>query len=139
MKQFYKFIMSAMIFMYRHTNGSFGGSVAGLPVLLLTTIGRKSGLQRTTPLGFFEDDGNYIISASNAGGDTNPAWFANLQANPKVTLEIKRRHLTAVAEIAAPADRNRLWARLVELAPRYATYQQQTSREIPLIILHPEK
>jgi deazaflavin-dependent oxidoreductase (nitroreductase family) len=108
MKQFYKFIMSAMIFMYRRANGSFGGRVAGFQVLLLTTTGRKSGLPRTPPLGFFEDNGSYIISASNAGGDTNPAWFANVQANPKVMLEIKRRRRTAIAEIAAPADRVRL-------------------------------
>jgi deazaflavin-dependent oxidoreductase (nitroreductase family) len=87
---------------------------------------------------FFEDNGAYIISASNAGGAKNPNWFGNLQANPNVTLEIKGHRVNARAETAAPADRVRLWARLVELSPQYATYQQKTSREIPVIILHPE-
>ena len=139
MKQFYKFMMSFMIFLYRRSNGGIGGSMAGLQVLLLTTTGRKSGLLRTTALGFFEDNGAYIISASNAGGNKNPDWLANLQSNPKVTLEIKGSRINASAETSAPADRQRLWTRLVELAPRYATYQQKTSREIPLVILHPEK
>ena len=73
--------MAIYVFLYRRTGGKFGGKVQGLPVLLLTTNGRKTGKKRVTPLGYFEYDGYYVISASNAGFDTNPAWFYNLKSH----------------------------------------------------------
>ena len=129
--------MAAMVGLYRRTGGSFGGKVQGLPVLLLTTTGRKTGKQFTTPVGFFEDQGNYIICASNAGADQHPGWFRNIQQDPHVEIEIKDQRMTATAEITSGAERQRLWTRLTELAPSYQNYTRKTARELPMIMLHP--
>ena len=129
--------MAVYIFLYRRTGGKFGGKVQGLPVLLLTTIGRKTGKTRVTPLGYFEHDGYYVICASNAGFDTNPAWFHNLKSHPQVELQIGSKHLTAMAEPANPALRQDLWTDLVKRAPGYGGYEKRTSREIPMVLLRP--
>ena len=115
------------------------GEVQGLSVLLLTTTGRKTGKKRTTPLGYFTENGSYVITASNAGFDTHPAWFHNLRANPHVTLEIKDWKIEAEAEIAKSEKRAVLWSRLISLSPGYASYAVKTDREIPLVILRPLK
>ena len=125
------------IFLYRLTGGKLGGKVQGLPVLLLTTIGRKTGKKRITPLGYFEHDGYYVISASNAGFDTHPAWFHNLKSRPQVELQIGNKQSTAVAEPANPTLRKQLWATLVQRAPGYGAYEKRTSREIPMVLLRP--
>lgn len=85
------------------------------------------------------DDGNYIITASNAGRDTHPAWLLNLRANPRVTIEIKDRQIEVEAEIATSEKRGALWSKLISLSPAYANYARNTTREIPLIILRPLK
>ena len=137
MQGIFQFVLAISVFLYRLTHGKFGGHVQGLPVLLLTTRGRKTGKERTRPIGYFIDNGDYVITASNAGFDTQPAWFHNLRASPHVTIEVKDRQMEAVAEIAAAERRSSLWSRLISLAPGYANYAKRTSREIPLIILHP--
>lgn len=111
--------------------------MAGLNVLLLTTTGRKSGKQRTTPLGYFEHDGSYVITASNAGADTHPAWFLNLRDDPNVRLRIRVKEFPARAEIIGAEPRNELWAKLVSLSPQYGGYAASTKREIPMILLRP--
>ena len=138
-RKFFRFVLDIFISLYRLTRGKFGGRVQGLQVLLLMTIGRKTGRERTTPLGYFMEDGNYVITASNAGRDVHPAWFHNLRANPHVTIEIKDRQLEAEAEVAAPEKRRALWSQLISLSPWYANYAKKTTREIPLVILHPLK
>ena len=138
-RKLFHFVLDIFISLYRLTRGKFGGRVQGLQVLLLTTIGRKTRRERTTPLGYFIDDGNYIITASNAGLDTHPGWFHNLRANPHVKIEIKDRQLEAEAEVAAPEKRRALWSQLISLSPWYANYPQKTTREIPVVILHPLK
>src|SRR5689334_5482851 len=126
MKSIFKFMMQAMVFLYRLTKGGFGGKMAGLNVLLLTTTGRKSGKTRTTPLGFFEEDGGYVIIASNAGADTNPAWYFNLKSNPEVQIEIKEQKLNATAEVIPSEKRREMWAGLVAKSPQYAGYETKT-------------
>ncbi|HLY25296.1 MAG TPA: nitroreductase family deazaflavin-dependent oxidoreductase [Aggregatilineales bacterium] len=138
-KRIFRGMMAGMVGLYRRTGGSFGGKVGGLSVLLLTTSGRKTGKKYTTPLGFFEDQGAFVICASNAGADQHPGWFRNLQHDPHVEIEIKKQHLTARAEVASGAERQRLWDRLTALAPNYLNYVKKTTREIPMIILHPER
>ena len=137
MKKLFQFILAVFVFLYRLTNGRLGGQVQGLQVLLLTTVGRKTGKNRTTPLGYFTDNGSYIIIASNAGFDTNPAWFYNLRTNPRVMIEVRDQQMEAEAEVAEPKKRNALWGRLIALAPGYANYTKKTSREIPMVLLHP--
>ena len=81
------------VFLYRLTGGRFGSEMRGFKVLLLTTTGRKSGKPRTTPLGYFDHEGGYVIIASNGGLPSNPAWFYNLKANPRVDIQVKDREL----------------------------------------------
>ena len=133
----FRFFMTIYVFLYRLTGGKFGGKVQGLSVLLLTTIGRKTGKKRITPLGYFEHDGYYVITASNAGFDTHPAWFHNLKSHPQVTVQIGDKQFTASAELADPTLRRQLWDKLVERAPGYAAYEKRTTREIPIMLLRP--
>ena len=137
MKKLFRSILAVFVVLYRLTSGRFGGQVQGLQVLLLTTVGRKTGKKHTTPLGYFMDNGSYVITASNAGFDTNPAWFHNLRANPHVMIEVKDQRMEAEAKIAEPKNRSTLWERLISLAPGYANYTKKTSREIPMVVLHP--
>lgn len=137
-KFFMKFFMGIGTTLYKTSGGKIGGRIPGLDVLLLTTMGRKTGKQRTTPLGYFKDkEGSYIIIGSNAGFNTHPAWFHNLMSQPRLTIQVKDRQLEANAEVAGPDKRSQLWARLVELAPFYDNYTKKTNREIPVVILHP--
>ncbi len=135
----FKFIRDLSIFLYRLTGGKVGGHMQGLPVLLLRTTGRKTGEERTTPLGYFTENGNYIITASNAGRAKHPAWFLNLRTNPRVTIEVQDQQIEARAEVASSEKRGVLWSRLISLSPAYANYARKTTREIPLVILHPAK
>lgn len=127
------------VFLYRRTHGRVGGHVQGLPVLLLRTIGRKTGQERTTPLGYFMDHDNYIVTASNAGRNSNPGWFYNLKPQPHVKVEVQNRELEVEALVPTPATRTALWNRLITLSPAYAKYATKTTREIPLVILRPLK
>jgi deazaflavin-dependent oxidoreductase (nitroreductase family) len=123
---------------YRATSGRWGTRIRGLPILLLTTSGRRTGRPRTTPLGYFEDRGRYVITASNSGLDRHPGWFHNLKANPAVRVQVGGRRLGAQAEVAEGSERRRLWERLMALSPSYAAYARRTSREIPMVVLSPQ-
>jgi len=133
----FRFFMSIYVFLYRRSGGKFGGEVQGLPVLLLTTIGRKTGKERITPLGYLEHEGAFVITATNAGFDRHPAWFHNLKNHPRVAVQIGNKQLTAMAEVANPTLRQQLWAKFVERAPGYGPYEKRTSREIPIVLLRP--
>ena len=108
-----------------------------MPVLLLTTTGRKTGKKRTVPLGFLRDGSAYVIIASYGGLPRNPAWFLNLESEPSATIQVKKRQMQVTAETANSEKRRELWARLIEVAPGYANYEKRTTREIPMVILHP--
>jgi deazaflavin-dependent oxidoreductase (nitroreductase family) len=133
----FKFIINIAIFLYKLTNGAIGGSMQGLPVLLLTTTGRKSGQPRTVPLGYLRDGSNYVIIASNGGRPRHPAWFFNLQSQPEVTIQVKNVQMKVRAEQANPEKRRELWTRLIQVSPGYGNYEKRTNREIPVMILTP--
>lgn len=120
---------------YRATGGIIGGNLVGLPMLLLTTTGRKSGEPRTSPLPYFEDDGHWIVVGSNNGGPRNPFWWMNMQAKPEAEIQVRRETIQVVARLAAAEERNRLWPLLVEFNSPYATYGKKTTREIPVVVL----
>ncbi len=107
-------------------------------MLLLTTVGRKSGRSRTTPLLYLEERSNWVIVGSNAGDDRHPAWWLNLQANPVATIQIRGARMRVRARKASGQEKNDLWPRFVNLHSGYQTYQQRTKRDIPLVILERE-
>ena len=109
----------------------------GFGLLLLNSVGRKTGKTHTNPLGYFIDGGNYIIIASSTAFGTYPAWYHNLKANPKTTIQVKKQIIKVKADIADPAERQRFWTKLMEIAPGYGDYQKRTERLIPIIVLHP--
>ena len=131
------FIFKVLVFLYNVSGGRIGGKMGKVPVLLLTTTGRKTGKQRTLPLSYIMDDEAYVITASAGGADKHPSWFFNIRSNPQATIQVKDKSIKVTAEIAEKEKKSELWARLVEVAPNFAGYQKRTSREIPMVILHP--
>ena len=125
------------IFMYRLSCGLLGGKVGKSRVLLLTTTGRKSGKQRTSPLFYLPDGSNFILVASNGGAARHPLWWLNLQANPQAEVQVRNKHYTVTAREATPEERVRLWPLLVAMYGEYENYQRRTSRAIPVVILTP--
>jgi deazaflavin-dependent oxidoreductase (nitroreductase family) len=123
--------------LYRVSGGRIGGRLWDLPVVLLTTTGRKSGKQRTVPLCSLRDGEDVIVIASYGGLDQPPAWWLNLEANPNAELLNGRTRRTVTARNAAPEERARLWAEVTARAPGYLEYEQRTTREIPVVILQP--
>jgi len=126
-------------FWYRMTGGLVGGSLGRLPVLLLTTTGRKSGKKRTTPLVYLADGDNLVIIASNGGSDQHPEWWLNLRANPNAEVQVGPDVKSVIAEQAEGAERERLWREVNELYDGYDEYQRSTKREIPVVVLRPER
>ena len=124
--------------LYRLTKGKLGGTMGNnRPVLLLTTIGRKTGKQRTWPLVYFRDGENLVIVGSNGGQPHDPAWCHNLRSNPITTVQIGADTIKVRAEQATSDESNRLWPMIVAQAPNFDEYRKNTSRQIPLMILHP--
>jgi deazaflavin-dependent oxidoreductase (nitroreductase family) len=116
-----------------------GAKFLGFNALVLTTVGRKSGVERTTPVGWFPGkDGSWLIVASAAGAVGNPAWYYNLAAHPdQVQIEVEGRKVPVVAEQLHRTDRAEAWQQITTAAPRFAGYQQKTDRELPIIRLVP--
>ena len=121
---------------YRATDGDEGYIwKRGTTILLLTTIGRRSGEPRVQPLIYREVDGKPVIVASKGGSPEHPAWYLNLRDRPEVEVQIKGEVFRATARDAEGAERARLWDLLVEVWPPYADYQRRTDREIPVVVL----
>lgn len=114
-----------------------GKGPSGLPTLLLTTTGRKSGQPRTVALVFLRDGERLVIVASLAGYDHNPAWYVNLQADPRCQVQLDHQKMKATARDATDAERKALWPRLVALLPLWDLFQKQTDRAFPISILTP--
>jgi deazaflavin-dependent oxidoreductase (nitroreductase family) len=138
-KLFMRLAGGAHAWVYRRTGGAVLGSLRGSPMVLLETVGRKSGKPRTSPLLALRDGEDLVIVASAGGSPGHPGWYHNLEANPEAVVQVGRKRLRVRAEVARGAERERLWGRLVELYPDYARYQRATSREIPVITLHPAR
>ena len=139
MKSLLKLFMALHVGLYQLSGGKLGGRMRGFNVLLLTTTGRKSGQARTAPLGYFDRQGGYVIAASNGGQPTHPAWYHNLRSNPQVTIQVLDRVIPVTAEVLAGDARAEAWQQVITAAPAYASYEKKTTREIPLILLHPSQ
>ncbi len=136
-------------YLYEKTDGRLGAHSGGVPALLLTTTGRKSGQARTNGLTYCTDRGDLIVVASNGGSDRPPAWLLNLE--PTVTVRVGRRVFPATARVADPEERAHLWplvnrsnrglSRLFHrgVTGRYDVYQRHTTRTIPVVIITPDR
>jgi len=120
---------------YLATNGADGHIWNGVPTLLLTTTGRKSGEARTLPLIYGQDGKRYVIVASRGGAPDHPGWYQNLVAQPKVQVQVAADRFAARAATAKGAERTRLWSLMAKIWPAYDEYQKKTSREIPVVTL----
>jgi deazaflavin-dependent oxidoreductase (nitroreductase family) len=125
----------AIIAEFRANSGKVGGWFAGRTLLLLHTIGAKSGKERINPVAYVADGDQLVIIASKGGAPTNPHWYYNLRAHPLVTVEVGKEQFQARAAIASEPERTRLYEKMVEMAPGFAEYQQKTTRVIPVITL----
>jgi deazaflavin-dependent oxidoreductase (nitroreductase family) len=121
--------------LYRWSGGRLGGSVMGMPVLLLDTVGRKSGQRRTNALTWFSKGVDFVVIASFLGEPRDPAWWLNLRASPETTIQVGRERIAVRAREATGAEREQLWATVVAKAPDYAEYQARTERRIPVVVL----
>jgi deazaflavin-dependent oxidoreductase (nitroreductase family) len=119
-----------------------GGKVEAFPannLILLHHTGAKSGQERVSPVAYQPVDGGYAIFASKAGAPENPAWYHNLLAHPKATIEIGTDTFPVTARVTGPDEREPIWTRQKELQPGFAEYEQKTSRQIPVVILEPAR
>jgi deazaflavin-dependent oxidoreductase (nitroreductase family) len=123
---------------FRISNGRVGNRGFGMPVLALTTTGRKSGKKRTTMLTSPVQDGDAIVVVASYGGDDrHPQWFLNLRDNPDVEITMDGKTRPMRARVASPEEKAELWPRVVEAYRGYGQYQRRTDRDIPLVICEP--
>ncbi len=126
--------------LYESTNGADGTTLrdTGLPVVIVTNTGNKTGAIRKTPLMRVKDGGNYVLVGSQGGRPTHPVWVFNLRANPSVQVRDEADlYEMRVREVEDDAERARLWALAVEAYPPYEEYQQRTTRKIPVFLAEP--
>jgi len=129
----------AVIDEFRANAGKVGGMFAGRTLLLLHTVGAKSGEERINPVACVKDGDRYVIIASKGGAPTNPHWYHNILAHPKVTVEVGTDQFQVSAAVASEPERTRLYQKMVAVMPGFADYEQKTKRVIPVIILTPVK
>ncbi len=120
---------------FRANSGKVGGRFADRTLLLLHTIGAKSGQERVNPVAYIKDGDRYVIIASKGGAPTNPDWYYNILAHPLVTVEVGTERFQARAEVPPEPERARLYNKMVEVNPGFADYQKKTTRVIPVITL----
>ncbi len=120
---------------YRATDGEGGHDWQGTHTLILTTKGRRSGEQRSTPLIYGQHGDDYLVVASMGGSDQPPAWYVNLRENPDVEVQVKGDRFSARARTATPEEKPELWKIMTGQWPAYDEYQQNTDREIPVVVL----
>jgi deazaflavin-dependent oxidoreductase (nitroreductase family) len=120
---------------FRANQGKVGGQMAGVPLLLLTTTGHKTGRTLTKPLAYTKDGDRIFVIASFAGSPKNPAWFNNLSTNPAVTVEVGTERFQARARITSGEERDRLFKLQADKMNIFNDYQKKTSRQIPVVVL----
>ncbi len=122
--------------LYEHSDGRIGASLGGRPMLLLRTVGRRSGQPRTAALLYVPDGDAYVVIASKGGAPQHPGWFHNLTAQPDVEIQVGRERIPVRARVAEGEERSRLWARADQVNQgQYDVYQSRTKRVIPVVVL----
>lgn len=122
---------------FRKNHGKLSGYFGGTPLLLLHTVGRKTGNVRVNPVVYLRDGERYLVFASKGGADTNPDWYYNLKAHPNIQVEVGDETVEVSAEEVTGSDREMLFARQSKVNPAFAEYQQKTKRIIPVMALTP--
>ena len=122
---------------YQQSNGAVGYLWNGVPTLLLTVPGRRTGRPVTSALIFARDGADYLVVASKGGAPEHPQWYLNLRAHPRADLQVADRKFSAVARTATPEQKPRLWKVVTETWPNYDAYQARTDRDIPVVVLTP--
>jgi len=130
---------SQVIEEFRANAGQVGGQFAGAPLLLLHTVGAKSGQTRVSPVMYQKVGGGYAVFASKGGAPTNPDWYHNLLAQPRVQAEIGADTVDLVARVAGTDERERIWTAQKAAYPGFAEYEQKTTRQIPVVVLEPAR
>ncbi|MGO4690057.1 nitroreductase/quinone reductase family protein [Glaciibacter sp. 2TAF33] len=123
--------------LYRISGGRITGAVNGLPVLLVTVAGRTSGVPHTTPVGYFTEGDDFVVTGSGGGSVAEPQWFQNLRHADRAVIEVGRRRMNVSVVVAGPTEHAVLWRKLVQQSPRFADYQQKVERQIPMATLSP--
>jgi deazaflavin-dependent oxidoreductase (nitroreductase family) len=126
--------MAINTLLIRLSRGRLGSKLGTQTILILHTIGRKSGQERAIPIAYFEDEDRYLIVASNWGKDQNPDWYLNLKRNPHARLEINGQLIAVTAREAQGEEYQRLWKFVTERNPPYLDYQKMTTRHIPIMV-----
>lgn len=124
-------------FLVQISGGRIGSKLGTQTILLLQTVGRKSGKQYVTPIAYFNHEGQYLVVASNWGKDKQADWFLNLKEHPQTVIEIKGQAVPVIAHEAVEAEYARLWKFATEKHPPYLTYQAMTTRHIPIMVFQP--
>lgn len=122
---------------YKASHGRLGGRAYGVPVVLIESVGRKTGKRRTHPLLCLPDGERLVIIASKGGTDRHPAWYHNLMARPETVAWWKGEKRRVRAREASGEERDRLWRMMAEAYPDYENYQRRTERQIPVVVLEP--
>lgn len=122
---------------YRETGGSTGYLWNGVPTLLLTVTGRRSGALRTSALIYARHGENYLVVASMGGAPMHPKWYLNLLDNPQAQIQVQDRVIRVTARTANAQEKPRLWQIVTDLWPNYDLYQSRTDRDIPVVVLTP--
>jgi deazaflavin-dependent oxidoreductase (nitroreductase family) len=131
---FIKWFMKINAFFIRISRGRVGTQLGSQNILVLNTVGRKSGQMRSIPIAYFFHEGKYLIVESNWGKDNHADWYFNLQSQPQATLEVKGKTISTNARFAEREEYARLWDYLTKKHPPYLEYQKMTKRKIPIAI-----
>lgn len=136
MNPLFRWFVAAHRWAYERTGGRLGGRLAGRPMLLLDSVGRRSGQHRTVPLMYVTDGDAFVLVASNNGSDRHPGWYHNLVAAPETTVQVGGEHIAVRARVAEGEERARLWAEADRVnRGGYGRYTGRTDREIPVVVL----
>jgi deazaflavin-dependent oxidoreductase (nitroreductase family) len=120
---------------FRANNGKVGGRFEGKTLLLLHTTGARSGQERVNPVAYVRDGEKYVVIASKGGAPTNPGWYHNILAHPRLTVEVGTETFQVDAKVAEEPERTRLYDKMVEMLPGFDDYRRKTERVIPVIVL----
>lgn len=136
-KAVWRAVTALNVWLYRVSKGRVMGRVRGVPVLLLTVRGRRSGVEHTTPVSYLEHEGGYVVTGSAGGQPAEPQWFRNLRRAEHAVIEVGPRRMEVTVRVAGPEQHKILWDRLIARAPFFAKYQSKLEREIPMAVLTP--